>query len=379
MLLIRMTTSLPRQGLNKGDKVYAHDVNAGELLSNEWCEIICPVSLEKHLIVPASSLSKTDTVLIIRPGGLGDLLLMTPALAVLSKICHVQIACWTHCAPALAGLPDIEVVAYPVPKGVIDGANHVINFENTIERDEQARETSMVDLWAERLGVFPESREVIYALDRGAVIEAAAWYQKNEMKRIGIQPLASARLRTYPGAQMRHVVDALLKQKFEVFVFGEPKSAPVDFKHHQFVNLTMDARVKTFAQSAALLATCDGFIGPDSALTHLAGALQVPTIGLYGPFPASLRVNYAASIRPVSGAAPCAPCFYHVRGGQQFPAGMPCNTHGTCLAMEAITPGRIVNKLLDWMELLASRRTRPALGSGTRLYETGLSRALPDG
>jgi heptosyltransferase III len=62
-------------------------------------------------------------------------------------------------------------------------------------------------------------------------------------------------------------------------------------------------------EAAALLARCDLFVGNDSGLMHLAAAAGAPTLGLFGPTPASEyapvgRRAAAVLARGAPGAAP---------------------------------------------------------------------------
>jgi heptosyltransferase-2 len=111
------------------------------------------------------------------------------------------------------------------------------------------------------------------------------------------------------------------------------------------VNLTQLPEPPNFRQSAALLATCDAVVAPDSALCHLAGALNLPTVALYGPFPWALRTAYALRTVALSGHGPCAPCFHHERAGEVWPEGKPCAKSGRCEVLATIEPERILAKL----------------------------------
>jgi ADP-heptose:LPS heptosyltransferase len=93
------------------------------------------------------------------------------------------------------------------------------------------------------------------------------------------------------------------------------------------------------------LATCDACIAPDSVFCHVAGALHIPTIALYGPFPWQLRTAHAPSIHALQGVAKCAPCFHHSRVGEVFPRGEECENTGDCAALARISPSRIVSKI----------------------------------
>jgi ADP-heptose:LPS heptosyltransferase len=104
----------------------------------------------------------------------------------------------------------------------------------------------------------------------------------------------------------------------------------------------MDEKL-TFRQSAAILETCKACISPDSAMVHLASALDIPCVALYGPFPSHLRTTSEKTFA-FNGKAPCAPCFFHAEHMGQFPPGMPCEKIQRCVALESISVDRIVQK-----------------------------------
>jgi len=60
-----------------------------------------------------------------------------------------------------------------------------------------------------------------------------------------------------------------------------------------------------------IIALADLFIGPDSGLLNVAGALSTPSVGLYGPIPHEIRSRYFVKFMSIQGAAPCAPCLEH--------------------------------------------------------------------
>ncbi len=52
-------------------------------------------------------------------------------------------------------------------------------------------------------------------------------------------------------------------------------------------------------------------IAPDSSFVHIAGALGVPIVGLYGCFPSLLRMKYYKKAIGIDTNVPCAPSFTH--------------------------------------------------------------------
>lgn len=64
-------------------------------------------------------------------------------------------------------------------------------------------------------------------------------------------------------------------------------------------------------QMAALISRCDLFIGNDSGALHIAVALGVPVIGLYGPYDPRHTGPYAESSEVIYHRYPCSPCIRH--------------------------------------------------------------------
>ncbi len=94
----------------------------------------------------------------------------------------------------------------------------------------------------------------------------------------------------------------------------------------------------------AILERCRLFVTNDSAIMHLAGALQVPVVALFGPtnwqrlYP---RIEARALVRR---DLPCMPCFYYSSRPLRCPAGLDY------ACMQSITVDSVlsaVRQLLD--------------------------------
>ncbi len=96
------------------------------------------------------------------------------------------------------------------------------------------------------------------------------------------------------------------------------------------------------SETALLLENCQLFIGNDSGPLHLAAAVGVPTVGLYGPTdPAQFYPYHSPQHRFFYKALPCSPCY---RFGGGFWQALPKCSRPYC--MEAIT----VNEVFDYVE-----------------------------
>src|SRR5262249_12078906 len=58
-----------------------------------------------------------------------------------------------------------------------------------------------------------------------------------------------------------------------------------------------------------MLARLECLVSGDTGVAHLAAALGVPTVTLFGPTDPGLTAPRGARARALGGAAPCAPCF----------------------------------------------------------------------
>lgn len=94
----------------------------------------------------------------------------------------------------------------------------------------------------------------------------------------------------------------------------------------------------TLGQLGGVLAGCDAFVGNDSGVMHIAGAVGTPVVALFGPSNHGAWGPWTPDGRSVVLRAdlPCMPCFY--RGHELgTPEGCPART---CLQL--ITPGQVI-------------------------------------
>ena len=317
------------------DPTLAHFLNLG--IAGDVCEWL------GYCGIPTDP----SKVLLTRGGGFGDLLFLTPLIRSLIKTgVSVHVCCLKQYRDALSG---VDVTWHQYPMSTYDPCVHEmrnIALEGVVEFT-KTPEVYMSDLFAEAAGVeLTDGRHLSFAITEEGREWAAEHYPRREAYpfRVGIQPRASVPTRSYPHYLMVRAIQLLIQRGAEIAIFGNPKSITRQPNSHPAM-LYVSEKAETFMQSAAVLAECDAFLGPDSALVHVAGALGKPTVALYGPFPWQARTKYAPSIKALSGALPCAPCYWHGRRST-FPLGKPCHKSGKCEALAQIDPERIVREIL---------------------------------
>lgn len=308
----------------------------------------------------------TRSILIVRAGGYGDLIFLTPTMREIKRRwphCRLALSVSLQCVDLVRGFPMLdEILPYPCPMPLVDKFDHVVSVGNILEFDPRGRREHAIDLFADAFGLTLVDRQCSIHLTDDELAAARERFPRDARPRIGIQLYSTTAVRTYPAPMMMLVVAALAKIN-DVFCFVDPHLPVIPIPRTRCTNEVSPPL--SFRESCALLATCDSFVGPDSSMTHVAGALDVPCVALYGSFDWRLRTSHAKRTLALTGPAPCAPCFHHPRL-EQMPETGECMTArtqdgeplGFCTALARIDPKRIVTKAEDMAH--AARRGKGA-------------------
>jgi len=299
-----------------------------------------------------------NRVLIIRAGGMGDLIFLTPSLRALVQRFpqHEFTVCGLAAYRPAICHPDLDAVQwldYPPTMAAVDSYDLVVPLEETVERD---NEHSTVDIFARHLGLELEgpARVPILCADTGAMLAAEEKFPFFPgVRRYGIALRANQAHRTWPFNYIQQLAAHILERDPNcfVFLFGEAKDWPEIKQGGDNRLIWLPAFDLSLTETLALLATMHGFVGPDSGLAHAAGALGIPTVTLFGPFRSQQRSDVFPTVRGINGHAPCAPCHFPARLPQHpFPPGMPCEQHGCCIALGQIQPDRVYTLLHRQMQ-----------------------------
>lgn len=322
----------------------AEDVNAGEMLSRGWCRVRDPGNLNTDLFSPHQDWNG-NRILFVRPGGFGDLLFLTPTFAEIKRRwpeAMIYVACFDRFKSVLENNPDVTgFIAYPVPVEVWNDADAHVWLEGIIEQNAKALTVHAVDLIADRCGLELTDKKMRYVVTQKEMVAAECEFPRTKKARIGFQMSASSSCRMYP--HMQEVSRLLWKDGNEIFLFGRPGEMSSN-ETKGVVNLM--SLNKTFRESCAILSTCDVVVAPDSALVHVAGALDIPCVAVYGPFPWTLRTKYAPQTFAIQGVGKCSPCFHHQRPGTGvFPEDGPCFQTSRCEVLATIPVERVVREV----------------------------------
>lgn len=355
MHLAKITQPGPYR-LSPGNTVLMDDRAAGQYLMIQMASQVCHTDQAALPVPPRHTPPRYESVtnlLIIRAGGLGDILMITPSLAELQRRHPGMAITVATTSPAALTLPGIRTVPYPIPAEDLPSYDLILPLEGYIEEDHQHDGAT---IFAHALGLLPTledrapfSLQPLYHLQPAALAAAWARFPRHTQRRhrIGIQIRASADCRTYPVNLLSQLMELLIAWNCEIYLFANPnpKATPPPQTHPQIINLPTLPDAPDFAQSAAILATMDLVIAPDSALCHLAGALNVLTLALFGPFHWRTRTLHSPTVHALQGNLSCSPCHHHGWAADPYPTGKPCAEKKHCLALATLTPDRILAKI----------------------------------
>lgn len=321
----------------------------------------------------------TRSILILRAGGYGDMLFLTPCLAELRRrypALEITVATHSHTRDALhhPAFQDIQVIDYPVPVpltkwDIVSSAERIAAEDMTHDAtayfahhlglitQEQLESTGLTTRQTEAVKMPFDLRPLYHVSDEDRYNAWKAFPRHEGRARIGIQTESSVKNRTYPVDLTGLLIHELIeKDGCDVYTFGYPDPKKVELPH--FYPLQCLPEPPSFQQSAAVLSTMDAVIAPDSSLCHIAGALGIPTIALYGPFHWRQRVGNMPTVKALQGHARCAPCQWHFKHGQHYPPHMSCadlvgppgqQRQRGCSALAQISPERIRTTLWSWL------------------------------
>lgn len=340
-------------GLEPGVRYLFDDSIAADFLKND----LAKDWQKEELFTFAADLNwPGKRVLIIRCGGIGDLLFLTPALAaLLERFPEVE---FTLCAferyrPIIAHpkLDRLQWLDYPPKMHDVNAFDSVVPLEGVVETQ---HDRPAIALFAEALGItdLPATATPLFRVPSEGLLAAQGEFPKAPgQKFYGIGLRAGHDARTWPFEYCEQAAKLLLDRDPTciVFLFGEREKFPgIEGLEHPRV-VWLPAADLNLKETLAVLGLMDGWIGTDSGLTHAAGALGIPGVGIFGAFQWQTRLPEGSSIRGLNGYAPCAPCHHLARSSRWVP-GAPCEKANCCIALAAIKPDRVVGLLLKQMK-----------------------------
>ncbi len=204
-------------------------------------------------------------VLVIRNMGLGDILMLTPALQALHQQwqVEVEVATYARYVPLLWGPSGIVATHALGTDYRVERFDAAIDLNWAVESGTEVHKRPRQDLFAKLLHVRLNQRAPIYRVAsserRWACQQLAQW----SPPMVGIQVHASCRQRTYPAARIATLTEMLQATGYTVAFLGERWAGSTP---QAVVDLTGRLSLR---QAAAIIEQMAVMICPDSGLPSL--------------------------------------------------------------------------------------------------------------
>ena len=259
------------------------------------------------------------SLLVWRSGGIGDLLFIRPILVHLKRLyptCSIKFATRFIYHPLVNAWDEVdEVLDIPFDAQVMADADYHMTFEGLIEYCKDAERMDVHDLFARYMGLDPEAIDWIAPME---MEESNFGLPDNYTV---VQVAASSTIRTPRPSTIITAINACTRVGCPVVIADSPHNVRrvddiIDLCESPDMIYNFAEIGEGILDTIALIDKAKLVIAPDSCQVHLAAMQGTPCIGLYGPFPASVRTKRypeCVSVETYDKGLPCGgrECFTH--------------------------------------------------------------------
>lgn len=266
---------------------------------------------------PGARVGTRHRILVTRGvGGLGDLLMMTPGIRALREMnpeSEIVFAVPGNLVALLNGNPHCTVVDVAEEDLDVRDFDAWYNLSDCPASRHESRTApsvtrSRIELFAEGMGVEPAEltrfgRRPVYVVSEDEREFAREFLShRGSGPFVAVQLQAADRYRDYP--HLEAVVKALAEH-CDVLVFNDRQFSGFEYERVTRVH-GLELR-----QAFAVVSQCNAVLAPDSSFIHLAGALDLPCVALFGPIDGRMRTqDYPRCITlDAANIHSCMPCW----------------------------------------------------------------------
>ena len=213
-------------------------------------------------------------ILLVRRGALGDVLMCTPIVRELrKKFPGSCIGLATDCPQVLEGNPHVDVVLKE-----FDPREWSKVYRLDYEKDPLR---NAVEVMAEQAGAKCENKRPELVIDRGDRRDSRRLMVNR--KWVAFHTGRSWPNREWPMDRWIELAERLLRLGFSILELGDRKTA--------LTGIGLDLRGLGVRRVGAIMEGCELFVGIDSLCAHIAKAVNVPAVVIYGCVDPSTRKN----------------------------------------------------------------------------------------
>ena len=308
--ILAVEDTLGRRILQKNPHIHAVDFDTGRI-----------PGFPERLQSPPSGLPRGSKIILLRGGGIGDLIMLTPAIRALREALppHAQIILATsrdkRSLFETGSLID-RIASHPIRMSDFMEADYYIDF--TV-RDTLFSSEHMTDFYLASCHI--DYRKIAdktpwISRELGTSNTVAGIFEGIRRDHTGPIALlsgeASDTIRTVPAKVLR-----IFPESFDDVLFVVPRktgeTGNAEFKEYIHTgNVSFLDTFSSLTDFVSAIQACDAVISSDSAAYHIAAALGKPCLALFGPVHSSRRALYYPTVHPVdaayTGSCCTAPC-----------------------------------------------------------------------
>ena len=274
-----------------------------------------------------SELPENSRVIILRGGGIGDHLMLTPAIRTLKKALSKGSEIWlvsekvSHCL--FEGSPYVSrFISLPIRMSDLLEADYFIDFSSTQSMPKSLyKQMNLTDFYSYYLKIDPKTMEDKEPFISSNLTDSSdiknifddIRSQNQERPIVLVQWLTSTPVRDVPPG----LISALPKNFPDIlFVVAHENKETIKTEKHinqyglKVMNLSM--HMNSLRDYVSAINRCDAVVSADTSAYHIAAALKKPGLALFGPIGSELRARYYPKIMSIdalfSGVTCESPC-----------------------------------------------------------------------
>jgi ADP-heptose:LPS heptosyltransferase len=269
-----------------------------------------------------------NNILIIATGGIGDSMWCMPfAKALREKYPRsiILVACTERAMLVWSGVPYCNICVNDIfwnLQNLVRTSDEVFDFGGVASYMEKERKLDPIEAIF-KLGELPLPKDkkdcrpmLVVTIDEGKKAETLLKREGIDTKKdkiISIALESSTSNRNWVFEYVKVLTKQLIADGFKVVWLGESVDYETRFLDDETnsigaVNLVHKTNLR---EVMAILALTDVFVGPASGSLHIATALEIPSVGLFGAFDPRIRNKFWTKYITIWHKIECAPCNEH--------------------------------------------------------------------
>jgi hypothetical protein len=281
----------------------------------------------RNFVVTPQRRTPAERVLIFNgSGGYGDQIMTWPVARILAQWYDVHVltdpgntVCWWN-------LPFVKTVnTIPIAWEQVKLFEHFAHWEAVVNMDEHHDQGHPIDMMLHRIGINPDSVPAENKVVNPAFTPSEVGATKRLMqtgRKLGMYQLSSANtIRCLPANDSVFLALKLAEAfpdthwvcLWDEFIKPEYKTLlETAIKERNLLNIEAFCS-PNLREVWALTQFASVVVAPDSMMVHVAGCMNVPCVGLWGPVSPDRRVKYYKNHLPIHHKEYCvhSPCFWY--------------------------------------------------------------------